>query len=1126
MTLPFLLRVLAAACGLLTAGACLARDARPNVLLIITDDQGYGDFSVHGNPYVQTPHLDQLAHDSVQFDRFYVNSFCAPTRAALLTGRWPLRTGCHGVTHNREVMRSSEVTLAEALGGAGYRTACIGKWHNGEQYPYTPQGQGFHESFGFNNGHWNQYFDATLLRGAQPETTAGYVTDVLTDEALAFIRRQRAEPFFCYVAYNAPHSPYQVPDRCYDKFRSQGLDENVAAFYGMCENIDDNVGRLLAELEQLQLTDNTIVVFLTDNGGTAGVPLYNAGMRGGKTSLHEGGSRVPLWMRWPAAGWQPHVVTPIAAHIDLYPTLLDLCGVPTPPGPPRDGVSLRPLLADTAAGTAAWPERVLFTHNPIDEQNRYPGAVRTQRYRLVRELRGRNGGSAARAGDARAVPWQLYDMQQDPGQARDIAAEQPELVQQLSQQYEAWYDDVSAAGRRRLPLPVGYAEQNPVELQAPQAYFDPPLKFASGPGFANDWLTGWNDVAAGVWFEIEVAQAGDYEVELACACPAEDAGAQVRLTVGTLAVEAVVPSLPATEIPLPHRDAQGHARYRNRSWGTLPLGKLTLPSGPATLRLTAVSMPGSQVLELKHVRLTRLPAAKQAVVGRPPNILLAIADDWGVHAGAYGTRWVQTPAFDRVAREGLLFRHAYTPVAKCAPSRAILLTGRHAWQNREAGNHMAVFPPDLRSWPEVLAASGWHTGMTGKGWSPGIANAANGQPRLMTGTPYNRRKAAAPTTGIAGNDYAANFVDFLDAAPADAPWCFWCGALEPHRGYEFQSGVRKGGKQLGDVDRVPRYWPDDEIVRHDMLDYALEVEHVDRHLDRMLQELERRGQLDNTVVIVTSDHGMPFPRVKGYAYHDANRIPLAVRWPAGIRQPGRVIDDFVDFTDLAPTVLDLAGIAAADSGMQPITGSSWRPLLESAQEGRVLPQRDHVLIGKERTDVGRPLDQGYPIRGIVTADFLYLRNFEPGRWPAGNPETGYLDTDGSPTKTLILERGRTDRADRYWQLNFGLRPAEELYALSADPDCVVNLAAEARYAADLQRLRQRMEAELRAQQDPRMFGQGHVFDQYRPTSGAGFYEQYLRGEKPKAGWVNPGDFEPTPLVVTPGDPASSKQPQQ
>jgi arylsulfatase A len=575
--------------------------AKPNVLLVITDDQGYGDFSIHGNPHLRTPHFDALANKSVRFDRFYVNSFCAPTRAALLTGRWPLRTGVFGVTHNKEAMRPDEVTLAEAMRTAGYRTACIGKWHNGEQFPYTPTGQGFDEFVGFTNGHWNSYFDATLLRGTKPEPTKGYITDVLTDEAMRFITRSKGQPFFCYLAYNAPHSPYQVPDKYFDRFKDR-FDERVAGFYAMCENVDDNLGRLLAHLDSLKLADDTIVVFHPDNGGTAGVKHFNAGMRGGKTSVHEGGTRVPLVIRWPAAKWRPHVVEPITSHIDIYPTLLDLCGVAAPAGPKVDGVSLRPLLEGKTDG---WPERVLFTHNPIDETNRYPGAVRTKRYRLVREIKGPSGGSSAKPNDAGATPWQLYDMQADPGEKNDIAMSQPEQVAKLRKLYDDWYADISSGGLRRFALPVGHAEHNPVELHAPQAYFDKPLHFASGPGFANDWLTDWSDAAARVWFDLEVVSAGTYEIELAFACPPEDAGSQVRLKVGDASLEAAIPAAPVKPIPLPHRDEAGKARYRNREWATLQLGTLTLQKGQHKLTLEVLRKPGTSVMDLKHVALKK-----------------------------------------------------------------------------------------------------------------------------------------------------------------------------------------------------------------------------------------------------------------------------------------------------------------------------------------------------------------------------------------------------------------------------------------------------------------------------------------------------------------------------------------
>ena len=497
----------------------------------------------------------------------------------------------------------------------------------------------------------------------------------------------------------------------------------------------------------------------------------------------------------------------------------------------------------------------------------------------------------------------------------------------------------------------------------------------------------------------------------------------------------------------------------------------------------------------------------------PPNILFAIADDWGAHASAYGTPWIATPNFDRVAREGLLFNRAYTPNAKCAPSRACILTGRNSWQLKEAANHICYFPAEFKGWGEALAEHGWNVGYTMKGWGPGVANDANGKPRAMTGVPYNKRKAEPPTPEISNNDYAANFTDFLDAAPAGKPWCFWYGAIEPHRGYEFGSGVAKGGKKISDIDHVPAFWPDNETVRNDMLDYAFEAEHFDRHLGRMLAELEKRGLLNNTLVIVTSDHGMPFPRSKGNAYEIANHVPLAVMWKGGIAAPGRKIDDFVSFVDLAPTLLDVAGIKWSESGMADTAGRSLTEIFRSEKSGMVNPARDHVLIGKERTDIGRPHDWGYPIRGIIKGDWVYVENFEPTRWPGGNPETGYLDCDAGATKTFILDARRKNAADASWALCFGLRPPEEFYDRAHDPDCMKNLALGMQSSSQQSALREQMHAELRQQGDPRMEGKGAIFDEYKHASPAnvGFYERFMAGEKLKANWVNATDFEPAPI---------------
>lgn len=498
-----------------------------------------------------------------------------------------------------------------------------------------------------------------------------------------------------------------------------------------------------------------------------------------------------------------------------------------------------------------------------------------------------------------------------------------------------------------------------------------------------------------------------------------------------------------------------------------------------------------------------------------PNILFCIADDASFpHMGAYGTKWVKTPGFDRVADRGILFTRAYTPNAKCAPSRACILTGRNTWQLEEACNHHPVFPPKFKSYCEALMENGYTVGETGKGWAPGIANDENGKKRLLTGVQYETKRAKPPARAISNNDYAGNFRDFLNKKPITGPWAFWYGATEPHRAYEYGVGVRVGGKRLEDIDEVPAFWPDTEKVRNDMLDYAFEIEHFDRHLVRMLDLLEERGELENTLIVVTSDNGMPFPRIKGQEYEMSNHLPLAVMWPKGIKSPGRTVSDYVSFIDFAPTFLELAGLEAEEIGMQPMTGRSLTEIFQSSKSGRVVKARDHVLIGKERHDIGRPYDWGYPVRGIIKNDVLFLRNYEPTRWPAGNPETGYLNCDGGATKTVLLN-GRRENTDTggFWQLNFGKRPEEEMFRVKADPYCVKNLAEDAklkRLKADLEK---QMVRELKEQGDPRMAGRGHVFDQYRYSSGAtrDFYRRYVSGEKMKTGWVNDSDYEDGPL---------------
>lgn len=571
---------------LLLAAMLAGGAGQPNVLVIITDDQGWGDIRSHGNEKIDTPVLDRLASEGARFERFFVSPVCAPTRASLLTGRWHLRTGVCGVTRGWENMRPGEVTLAEALRAAGYATGCFGKWHNGAYFPFDPRGQGFQEFLGFLGGHHNNYFDSALVRNGAPVRAKGYITDALTDEAIRFIEARRGGPFFCYVAYNAPHSPFQLPDRHFEKYKARGFDDRTASVYGMVEGIDESVGRLLEKLEELGLAKDTIVVFLTDNGPNS--DRYNGGMKGRKGSVHEGGVRVPLFVRWPGRIPAGRVVKPIAAHVDLMPTLLELCGVPAPAGVKLDGSSLAPLLEGKEAG---WPERTLFTHQaPRGDVAAGAGSARTPQYRWV--LQGRKE--------------ELYDMAADPGQERDVSKERPEVARKLREAYQAWLADVTREAPARPVIPVGHEEAPQVDLAAQEAYLSGGVKYRGGAGFANDWITGWASTGDSVSWEIEAVRPGRYSATLLYTCPASDVGARIRVEAGAASAEAVLDRAhdPA---PLPSPDRVPRGEVYEKEWGRLEAGALELPRGRAKLVVRALSKPGKSVADLKGVVLRRLP---------------------------------------------------------------------------------------------------------------------------------------------------------------------------------------------------------------------------------------------------------------------------------------------------------------------------------------------------------------------------------------------------------------------------------------------------------------------------------------------------------------------------------------
>ncbi len=469
----------------------------------------------------------------------------------------------------------------------------------------------------------------------------------------------------------------------------------------------------------------------------------------------------------------------------------------------------------------------------------------------------------------------------------------------------------------------------------------------------------------------------------------------------------------------------------------------------------------------------------QDVPTRRPNILLAISDDqsWP-HASAYGCAFVNTPAFDRVAREGVLFNQAFVAAPQCAPNRASILTGRHIGGNREAGTHFSLFPRDLAVYTDLLEAAGYHVGFTEKGWAPGHdkrsggrgypAPVPDGWDHNPAGRNYSSIRQSSPP-GISNNNYAENFRAFLADREPGQPFCFWYGAAEPHRVYQRGIGVKQGGKDPATV-TVPAYLPDTPSVRGDLLDYAFEIEWFDQHLGQMLEILEAAGELDNTLIVVTGDNGMPFPRAKATLYDDGIRVPMAIRWGnAALR--GRVSDDLVSHVDLAPTFLEAAG-AGVPSAMQ---GQSLLTLLRSPKTGIIEPERRHVVAGRERHTSARPMNVGYPSRALRTHDYLYIRNFKPDLFPLGDNGD---DVDGGPSKDAVM-RGRTDEAFRsYYDLSFAKRPAEELYHIIKDQGCIRNLAGKPEYAGIRDALRATLEAELRAIGDPRVLGGGDIFDSY------------------------------------------------
>ncbi len=499
--------------------------------------------------------------------------------------------------------------------------------------------------------------------------------------------------------------------------------------------------------------------------------------------------------------------------------------------------------------------------------------------------------------------------------------------------------------------------------------------------------------------------------------------------------------------------------------------------------------------------LTVIGVETAAAAQKRPNVLIAVSDDQSYpHMSAYGYRAVNTPGFDRIARAGVLFHNAFSPAPGCSPMRAAFLTGRNIWQLEHAGTHASAFPAKYQVFQDRLEESGYFVGCTGKGWGPGNWR-DNGRTRNPAGPEYAKRKLEAPR-GIRDIDYAANFADFLAERPQDQPFSFWYGASEPHRFFDKGIGKRHG-LDPAKAD-VPPFLPNTPEIRDDLVDYCYEIQWFDQHLGRMLDMLEKAGELENTLVIVTSDNGMAFPAAKANCYEYGIHMPLAIAWPAGFAG-GRSSDDLVNLIDVTATIYEATGVQPPKQ--HPPAGKGLLALLGSGKNGTIEPQRDAVFSGRERHSSSRYNSLGYPQRCIRTRQYLYIRNFRPERWPAGAPQKfgrgkyakdielakaelgpmhgGYHDIDGCPALDFLIEHRNDPRIKPYFQLAVDKRPAEQLFDITKDAGCLNNLAADPDFADVKQRLAARLNDYLEATGDPRVTHAdgGDIWETYRRYSG-------------------------------------------
>ena len=582
-----LLPLLAAGPGLI--GCTMVEPVKqklPNIVLIITDDQGWGDLSIHGNTNLSTPNIDRLAQEGAQFTNFYVAPVCSPTRAELLTGRYHPRSGVISTSTGGERMNLDETTMADVFKEAGYATGAFGKWHNGMQYPYHPNGRGFDEFYGFCSGHWGDYFSPPLEHNGKIVQGEGYIPDDITGKAIDFIEKNKTNPFFLYIPQITPHTPAQVPDKWWDRFEHKEIEmltderytediQFTRATLAMCENIDWNVGRILEKLTETGLEDNTIVIFMNDNGPNSW--RWNGGMKGRKGSTDEGGVRSPFFIRWPGHIGAGIEIDEIAAVIDLLPTLAETAGIDYQTIHPLDGISLKPLLLEEDPD---WEERLIFSY--------WNGRVsaRNQEFRLDHQ-------------------GQLFNMIKDPGQLTDISTEEPEMISFMLSGVEKWKKEV---------LPGPDAENRPFTVGHPDAvYTQLPARDARAVGgimrsnrFPNSsFFTNWTSLDDRIVFDVEVLADGIFDVEIHYTCRPEDTGSVFELSFGNSSLSGKITI--GHDPPLRGMENDRVPRMESyvKDFKPLHIGKIFLERGKGELALQAKEIPGAMVMDFRLMMLTK-----------------------------------------------------------------------------------------------------------------------------------------------------------------------------------------------------------------------------------------------------------------------------------------------------------------------------------------------------------------------------------------------------------------------------------------------------------------------------------------------------------------------------------------